>query len=812
MLRDFYKSIVLKYPNRTLFVVFLFIAFFATQAMKLEIDASAESLLLEDDKELELMRSVNKRYGSDNFLVIAYSPKKYMLSDDVLKSIDAISKDLKNIDRVKSINSILNVPLLQSPPMPITKLLENIPTLETFDVDRNLAKEEFVSSPVYRNNLISADFKTTAIVINLHEDKIYKELIEKRNSATGQNRGDLEKRLKAHRDKERELNHQNIKKIREIIKKYKNEGDLFLGGVDMIADDMISFINHDLNTYGTVVLSLLIVILWIIFRAIRWIVIPIIISLSSVIASAGIFGLLGWEVTVISSNFISLQLIITMSLIIHLIVRYRELLHERENATQEELVLEAVLNMSKPCFYAVITTVVGFMSLTLAELLPVINLGWMMGASVMLSLFVTFLIFPAILVQLKIVPMPNASFESGFSFTRPLANFVKKRALLVDLAGLSAILFSISGASQLIVENSFIDYFKSDTQIYKGMQVIDQKLGGTTPLDLIVNFAEEIPKETFTPSDDEFDDFEEEFADTKGETHYWFTVDRMKKIEQIHDYLQNLPEVGHVLSLGTMAKVGRTLNEGNDLDDFKLALIYKELPEDLRKIVLDPYVNVEKSEVRFAMRIVDSSEDLRRNEFLHRIEHDLEEKLGLKKEDIHLTNLMVLYNNILQSLFNSQILTLGTVLLILAVMFFILFRSMKVTLIAMVANVIPVGIIFGFMGWANIPLDMMTITIAAISVGIAVDNSIHYIHRFKIEYKKDNDYIETMHRAHESIGYAMSYTSIAITIGFSILVFSNFVPTIYFGLLTALAMLMALASNLLLLPRLIVLIKPFKML
>jgi len=807
MLNNFYKNIVLKYPNRVLVLVFIVIALLANQATKLEIDASAETLLLQDDKDLEFLRDIEKRYVSDDFLVLAFTPKHGLLSDETLKSIKSITKELSLLDSVKSVSSILNVPLMQSPPVPIKELLEHIPTIESYGIDLKLAKQEFLNSPIYKNNLISSDFKTTALLITLHKDNKLKELVNRRNSAKNEELATIELELKNYRDKARENNHQNIANIRAVMESHTSEGELFLGGVDMIADDMISFIRYDLKTYGTVVLLLLIVVLWIIFRGVRWIVIPVLIALSSVIVSAGVFGMLGFEVTVISSNFISLQLIITMSLIIHLVVRYRELLDKKPNATQKELVLEAVMDMSKPCLFAVLTTVAGFISLTLADLLPVINLGWMMSASVFLSLIVTFLIFPTILVQLKIRPMPSALSKSGFSFTRPLASFVKEHALFVDLAGLVAILFSLSGASQLIVENSFIDYFKKNTEIYKGMKVIDQKLGGTTPLDVVIDFPKEISVEN--SEKDDFDDFEAEFSSSKDAEHYWFTVDRMKKIENIHDYLQNLPEVGKVLSLGTMSKIGRMLNDGEDLDNFKLALIYKELPAEIKKVILDPYVDVENSQARFSVRVIDSSENLRRNEFLKKIKIDLHEKFGLDNSQIHLTNLLVLYNNILQSLFSSQIVTLGTVLIILTIMFFILFRSVKITIIAMASNIVPVGVVFGFMGWVNIPLDMMTITIAAIGVGIAVDNSIHYIIRFKLEYAKTKDYIKSMYNSHQSIGYAMSYTSIAIMIGFSILIFSNFVPTIYFGLLTVLVMFISLASNLLLLPRLITLIKPF---
>jgi len=386
------------------------------------------------------------------------------------------------------------------------------------------------------------------------------------------------------------------------------------------------------------------------------------------------------------------------------------------------------------------------------------------------------------------------------------------------------------GGSKLMVENSFIDYFKKSTEIYQGMKVIDQKLGGTTPLDVIVDlpmeedavidnsetddFAENI--EDFDESD-EFEDIDDDLStldeidevDDANAAAYWFTSEKMNTVERIHDYLDDIPETGKVMSLGTLLKIGRVINEGEPLDNFMLALIYKELPEEYRKIILSPYVSVENSQVRFSIRIRDSEPDLRRNELLQRIRREMTEKLALKAETVHFTSLLVLYNNMLQSLFNSQIMTLGAVVVALMVMFLILFRSIKVAIIAIFPNILSVGVVLGFMGWAKIPLDMMTITIASISVGIAVDDTIHYIHRFIKEYQKDHNYIATMHRCHESIGYAMYYTSITIIIGFSILVTSNFIPTIYFGLLTGLAMIIALIAALTLLPQLIILIKPF---
>ena len=594
----------------------------------------------------------------------------------------------------------------------------------------------------------------------------------------------------------------------------------------MVADDLVTFVKNDLLYFGVGVLIFLIITLKLIFRELRWILLPIICCVFSVIATSGFLGMFTWEVTVISSNFISIQIIITMALTIHLTVRYRELIVNNPETDHRQLILDSVTSMALPCTYAILTTCAGFGSLILSDILPVINFGWMMSVGIFVSLFLTFLIFPVILVLMPKVH-PNISFGSNFALTTVLAKTTEKNGTIILVISFLLLVFSGIGALQLRVENSFIDYFKDSTEIYQGMKVIDQQLGGTTPLDIVIDFdspaeagvtvaSANVENNSATESkgveqneDDVFDDFEEEFEASKNEAQYWFTEDKMNQVEKVHDYLESFPEVGKVLSLGTLLKVGKTLNEGEPLDNFMLALVYNKLPEEFRNIILSPFVSVDNNQVRLTTRVIDSDPNLRRNELLIKIRHDLTHKLGIDADKVHLASLLVLYNNMLQSLFDSQILTLGAVLVVLMGMFLILFRSVKISIIAILPNALSVGVVLGFMGWANIPLDLMTITIAAISVGIAVDDTIHYIHRFEVEFAKDSNYLASMHRCHGSIGHAMYYTSVTIIIGFSILVLSNFIPSIYFGLLTGLAMLIALIAALTLLPQLIIFMKPF---
>ena len=821
MLKFVYDRLILAYPKTVLLAMLLMVAVLGYEARNLEIDASAETLVLENDKDLQFTRLVAERYGSSDFLVISYIPNEDLFSDAVLADLTRLRDELEALDGVASVLSILDVPLLESPPRPIKELVGDVQTLESPTIDKELARQEFQNSPIYRNLLVSPDLRTTALQVNLRDDPLYKELLKRRNelrqrsttglsSAEATEFSEVKARFKAHRDAMRAEQHLNIAEVRAVMDQHRGKADLFLGGVSMIADDLITFIKSDLRIFGTGVICLLAVTLWMVFRQRRWVVLPIFCSVISVVATCGLLGTFGWEVTVISSNFISLQLIITMAITIHLIVRYRELICKSPGASQHQVVLETVMSMIRPCSFAVLTTVAGFSSLILCDILPVINFGWMMSAGIFVSLLLTFLIFPTMLMLLpEKVPILCVV---PFSFTRVLARFTESHGKTVLILSLLLLIGSVVGSSRLIVENSFIDYFRESTEIYQGMKVIDEELGGTTPLDVIIDFADTetrpiaIIEET---SEDIFDELDAEFELEKNEAQYWFTTQRMERVEAVHDYLDSLPASGKVLSLGTMLKVGRRINENKDLDNFKLALVYNELPETYRKIILSPYVSVENNQVRFSLRVRDSEKNLRRNELLQTIKRDITQDLGFEPEHVKLSGLLLLYNNMLQSLFSSQIKTLGAVVAALMLMFLVLFRSLKISLIAIVPNLLSVGTVLGFMGWVGIPLDMMTITIAAISVGIAVDDTIHYIHRFEREYQSDGDYIAAMHRCHGSIGYAMYYTSVVIIVGFSILVLSNFIPSIYFGLLTALAMMIALVASLTLLPCLIVTLRPF---
>jgi predicted RND superfamily exporter protein len=789
-------------------------------AKHFRLDASAETLVLENDKDLRYWRTISSRYEQHDFLVLTFTPRGELFCEKTLADLAQLRDDLKSEENVLSVVSILDVPLLESPPVSLKELKGELPTLSSGRADREMAKVEFRDSPLYQNLLVSPDLQTTALMVNFSDDKVYYELAERRDELrqkknsgllTPAERGELNsvaERLQRHNDQMRQRRHQDIVSIRKIMDRYRGDAELFLGGVGMIADDMISFIKSDLKVFGVGVLLLLILTLGIIFARMRWICIPMLCCVVSAVCMFGLLGWLGWEVTVVSANFISLQLIITMALTIHLIVRYRELRAQNPQVPNRQLIFDTIRLKLKPCWYTVLTTIAGFGSLAFCDILPVIMFGRMMMVGLIVSLIVTFLLFPAVLMLIG-KESPSAGRAWRFPITSVLAKFTESHGVLIMALSVLVLICSLFGILRLEVENSFIDYFDETTEIYRGMKVIDQSLGGTTPLEVIADFGGPgVPQPAAEPaaeSDDIFDEFDQASTDEK----YWFTADKMRRIKAVHRYLDSLPETGKVLSLTSVLDIAERLNDGRPLDGFDLALLYSETPDEFKSMLIRPYVSVEHNQARFLVRVRDSEKTLRRNELLRKISKDLPGKIELAERNVHLSGLLVLYNNMLQSLFGSQILTLGATVLVLMSMFLVLFRSLKISVIAMLPNVLPVLVMLGMMGWLGVPLDMMTITIAAISLGISVDNTIHYIHRFKAEFPKDRRYLPTMHRCHGSIGHAMYYTSATIIIGFSILALSNFVPSVYFGLLTGLVMLIALLAALTLLPQMLILAKPF---
>ncbi len=790
MFSHFYQKNIIEKPKIIFVILLLCLAGFGFFSKDFRLDASSETLLIEGDPDLKYLREITERYNSKEFLVLTYAPNEDIISENSINNLLSLKYKIQSLDWVHSVITILDIPLLNSTDKTLTERLQNFSTLKSDGIDKGRGFNEILNSPVFRNFVISEDGKTTGIIVNIKKDKTSKEFKNK-------------KEIEIHKDKIKKKNHQNIVEIRKIIKTYDSSAKIHLGGIPMIADDMMSFIKSDIVVFGVGVFVFIIATLWFVFKKIVWIIIPISSCFFSVIIMMGLLGLLGWKVTVISSNFIALMLILTMAMNIHMSTRFLQLSKEKPNLSKKEIILKTTGKMFWPILYTVLTTICAFISLIFSEIKPIIDFGWMMTLGLIVSFIVTFSLLPTLISFVSDISV-NINENKNSVFTNLLEKLSINNKSLIFVVSILIFFVSIIGISRLEVENSFINYFSKNTEIYKGMKLIDEKLGGTTPLEIIIKFPKK--DEGVLDEEDEWEENETEGDDSK----YWFTKDKIDKIDKVHNYLDSLPAVGKVLSFSSIIQVATQLNDGRPLGSLEMGVLYSKIPDSIRKEIVDPYISIENSEARINLRIKDSKEGLRRNELIKQIKYDLENKIGLKSEEYKLAGVLILFNNLLQSLFKSQILTLGFVMIGIFAMFFILFKNIKLSLIGVVPNFIAAFFILGIIGIAEIPLDMMTITIAAITIGIAVDNSIHYIYRFKEEFSKINDYKLTLKKCHSTVGVAILNTSITIVFGFSILVLSNFIPTIYFGIFTGVAMLLAMISVLTLLPALLLVFQPFK--
>ena len=793
MFAQFYQNFILKNPKTVFIILLITLLSFSFHAKNFRLDASSETLLIEGDPDLKYLQEVSERYGSKEFLILTYTPNEAMASDVSINNLLSLKYKLQSLDWVHSVITLLDIPLLNSSDAPLQERLENFKTLKDEDVDRNRGFDEIISSPVFRNFVISEDGKTSGIIVNLKKDKELKNINNK-----------SKEEIKDYKDNIKKKNHQNILQIRDVIQSYEDIGKIHLGGIPMIADDMMTFIKSDIIVFGIGVFLFIIATLWFVFRKLIWIIVPISSCIFSVIIMMGILGLLEWKVTVISSNFIALMLILTMAMNIHMSTRFLQLKEIHPDKKIIDLITLTTRKMFWPILYTVLTTIIAFLSLIFSEIKPIIDFGWMMTLGLITSFVVTFTLLPALI---NFVPEGNISLKK-YKTSYTTSFFAKisqnNQKAIFFITGIIIIL-SLIGISRLEVENSFINYFSKKTEIYKGMKLIDEKLGGTTPLEVILKFPQ--TKKSIDNEEDEFEDWGDE--NENDNEKYWFTKDKIDKISSVHNYLDDLPQVGKVLSFSSIIDVATLLNNNKPLGTLEMGVLYSKIPKSIKSEIIDPYISIENNEARISLRIIDSQENLRRNDLIKKIEYDLENKIGLEKSEFKLAGVLILFNNLLQSLFKSQILTLGLVMAGIFTMFLILFKNIKLSLIGVVPNFIAACFILGIIGLLGIPLDMMTITIAAITIGIAVDNSIHYIYRFKEEFNISNDYNKTLSLCHSTVGMAILNTSITIVFGFSILVLSKFIPTIYFGIFTGIAMLLAMISVLTLLPSLILLIKPF---
>ena len=816
-----FSIFIIKNPLIILFAVLMIILIASQGILNFKLDASSDALVLEGDESLKTYRENEKEFGDSSFLIVTFKPKFELFSNQSLNQLSQIEKALSKLDGVDSVLSLLDAPIFFQPKVGLSEVADNLKDLTTEGIDLIKAKQEIINNPIYRDLIISRDGSTTAMQIVLRGNDEYDLLITDRyrildilkskepitNETKTLLQDDLEsinKRISELNDNESNFNSSLVSEIRSILDVHRNNATLYLGGPAMITSDMMEYIRSDLVVFGVAVASVFAIMLFLFFGNIWFVILPISNAFLTTFVTAGFLGYMDWKISVVSSNFIALLLILTISLTVHVLVKINEL--QKGSKDNNKSLIDAVDQMFLPCFFAALTTAVAFLSLLLGDLKPVIEFGKMMAFGISIAFIFTFSFLPSSLSLIK--NNKSKDYLSLHKITNWILAISKKYSTYIYLTFTIVFCVLIFGTTKLVVENRFIDYFDEETEIYQGMLEIDQNLGGTATLDIIIK------EPLFTASDDLIEDeffddnlFDDESSSASG---YWWNVYSLAELEEIHDYLDSLPEIGKVLSVASGIKLARQINDGEDLNDLELALLRSVLPEDIRETLLYSYINKDDSVVRISTRVNESAKNLNRSELLEKINNDLIAKFNLSEDRFEITGLAVLYNNMLQSLFQSQIGSLLVVFSVIAFMLLLIFKSFKIMIIGLIPNIFVASSVVGILGLLKIPLDIMTITVAAISVGMAVDNTIHYIYRYKKEMKITNSIEMALQNAHTTTGRAIFYTAATIATGFSILSLSNFFPTQLFGIFTALAMLIAFISSLSLLPNLLVKFKVFQ--
>ena len=803
-----------------LFIVFVVTVISGFGLTNFKLDASSDALVLENDESLKAYREAEDEFGDSSFLIITYEPNQELFSDYSINRIANLENDLKNIDGVDSVLSLLDAPIFFQPKVGLTQVADNLKDLTFEDINLELAKDEIINNPIYKELIISNDGSVTAMQVVLRGNDEYDLLIKERyelldilsskEPLSNDVKVNLQKRLieinkrvSTLNNQESDFNKQLISNIRNVISKYKDEATIYLGGPSMIATDMMQYIESDLVIFGSAVALIFALMLFIFFGSLWFVLLPLMNAFLATFITAGFLGYMDWKISVVSSNFIALLLILTISLTVHLLVKINEL---NKQTNFKDAIIQGYDQMFAPCFFAALTTAVAFLSLTFGDLKPVIEFGKMMAFGISIAFMLTFTFLPCALYFIN--QSNTKDYLSLHKVTQTLLNFSQNNRQFITFSFLTLFSILCFGISKLEVENRFIDYFDEETEIYKGMYEIDSKLGGTATLDIIISQPDD-SFESIEIQDEFFEDdlFEDETSEAAG---YWWNIYSLNELEKIHDYLDSIPEIGKVLSVASGVKLARQINDGEDLNDLELALLRSVLPEDIRESLLYSYINKDDSVVRISTRVNESASNLNRNDLLKMIDNKLQTEFNLDPSQYEMTGLAVLYNNMLQSLFKSQIGSLLIVFAVISLMLFLIFKSIKIMIIGLIPNIFVASSVMGLLGLLNIPLDIMTITVAAISVGMAVDNTIHYIYRYKKELKVTNSAQNALKNAHATTGRAIFYTASTIAAGFCILSLSNFFPTILFGLFTSIAMILAFVSSLTLLPNLLVKYKVFQ--
>ena len=771
----------IRYPFLVLTFILAITIGMGVISQSIRFDVSVDALALTEDLRSGAYQKTRQFFGEDESIVILMKNKNPF---NHTRQIQRLQQDLIAIPNIVEADSFINVPLLFSPPVYLFELNLPLPTYFSEGTNRAMAKKEFIENPYYKKMIMSNDYGVSTIVLHfkemsLHDKKIVQDKKkadqvlshsdEKPNAIQLKN---LTTSYQALLDKRNHMINTTIEKIQHVVKKYQHLGEIFVVGVPVITQDIIHFMIKDLKTLGALSLIFMITILIGIFRQITPVLIVLSTGLIAVIWTAGIMALLGQNITIVSSNFPPLLFVIGLSMSVYIVMRFLEIKSIKKKQTSTQTAVQTAKKLFTPCAYSALTTIVGFISLMISDIKPVVEFGYIMALGLILSFSLCFIFIPTCLSAYQPIIKKRPVFKAGWS--KALYQFNHDHSIyIISVFTVMMITFAF-GILNLKVENRFIDYFKPNTNIVKGLLIVDNQVAGSTTLEILLSANQ--PK-------------------------YWISNDGRDHIKMMHQWLEQQTEIQKVMSFytfdETMAKVNR-----KPISLPLMKMILNHMSQDDQSILVDPYLADQQKIARIVAYISDSNRALDRENLISRIESKIK-TIANPNFKINVTGIYWLYNNVLQSLYQSQIKTIFTVYACIGMMLLVLFRRWKIMILILIPNIIPVTVVLGTLGWLGIPLDFMTITIAAISVGLSVDFAIQFIYRLREELKQKQEIEIAMIKTFDSIGTAIFTTTVTTSIGFILFIFSNFNPLLYFGLLASLAILLSGIATLSLIPSMI---------
>lgn len=785
-----YKKL-LNFPKLIICFYILLCIVLAQYIHQFSIDASLDSLSLENDRSVQTYSQSRQAFGSDDDIYLILNHKDNLFSEENISTLIKINSLIEQLPSISNTTSLINIPIFKSNRASILSLMKQPRYLSDSNVDIKALEPSVLNNPIYREAIISTDAQTTAFLLkpkslsnDFYQIEQERHHLQIQPEKTDEQIKKLSELNTSYWALKQAYNHQRDQIIHEVGEAIENDlfqtfEHTFLGGGPVIIHEIIQYLERDMSNFAYGVILLSVAILAYTFRKFYWSTLPVLICVMIVSCMIGYLGWLKWEVTVVTANFPALLYIISLAMMIHIMIH----MEQTKQKPSSTALYTSIEHMFTPCLYTTLTTMIGFASLISSQIRPIMDLGIIMAIGLSFAFITVFLLLPAII---KVLKMDQGS--SCLKDEKPnpcviwISQLTQQCPKLLSALFIIIVIIGSLGISRLTVDNRFIDYFMADTNIHQSLEFIDNELGGTIPLEIILK---------------------------RSDNKSWLDFSEQPIIGEIHQWLAALPNVGKVASLYTLSEYIEYVTLNRSVSASSWTLLSKTMPKSASDLFFKPYVSDDQTETRLLVRIPDSNRELKRNDLYHHILDNMQTFQSDQPWTFEVTGLFVLYNNMLQSLFQSQIVTIGVVYSAIWLMFAVLFRSFSVATIAIIPNLLPVVIVLGLLGWLNIPLDMMTIMIAAITLGLSVDFAIHYVHRFRLAVLESNDYELATQTCNQSIGTSIFYMTVIFILGFSIFLISNFLPSIYFGCLTALAVFVSFFSSLTLLPMLICFFKPF---